>query len=120
MGSAPGHLDLSVLVEVERCAQALALPSVEEVNAGVQGPPRPVERFDGVAAVIMQVGLDPPAAVQCVAGEADDVGRVHDRGRGGRFLGGSGLEPTELLHRHETAARRLVSWRATFPHPGQR
>ena len=62
---APGRLDLDVVLNAEQCGQPLALSVGEQVGAGVQGPPGPVERVAGAAAVTVQVLLDPaPAAVQ--------------------------------------------------------
>jgi len=70
----PGRLDLDVLVGGEQLVQSLCLLGGEQVSAGVQGPPRAVERVVGAAAVAMGVLLDASAAaVEGVAGEADDV-----------------------------------------------
>ena len=61
-----------------RCCLAVG----EQVGAGVQGVAGAVERVGAAAAVAVQVLLDPtPAAVQSVAGEADDVEGVHHRDR---------------------------------------
>ncbi len=74
---APGRLDLDVLVGGEQVVQSLCLLGREQVSAGVQGPPRAVERVVLAAAVPMGVLLDSPAAlVECVAGQADDVERA--------------------------------------------
>ena len=74
---APGDFDLHVLVVGEQCVDAGALSVGEQVGSGVQGPPRPVERVAGQAAVTVQILLDPaPAAVQGVAGQARDVERI--------------------------------------------
>lgn len=42
-----------------------------------------------------------PASVLRVAGEADEVERVHHRDRVWEFLGGGGLEPGEAIHRND-------------------
>lgn len=74
---APGRLDLDVLLDAEQRGQPLPLPVGEEVGAGVQRPAGAVERVALSAAVTVQVLLDPPpASVQGVAGEADDVERI--------------------------------------------
>jgi hypothetical protein len=95
-----------VLVGGEQVVQSLCLAGSEQVSAGVQGPPRAVERVVGAAAVPMGVLLDSPAAlVECVAGEADDVEGVHHRHGVGQFFGGGGLEPGEAVHRHDLDPR---------------
>jgi hypothetical protein len=99
---APGGFDLDVVVGGEQRLQALVLCAGEEVGAGVQGAPGPVQRVVGAAAVTVDGLLDAaPAAVQGVAGEADDMERVHHRCRVGEFLGGGGLEPGEPVHRDD-------------------
>ena len=68
----------------------------------MQGPPSRVERVAGAAAVAVEILLDAaPAAVEGVAGQADDVEGVHHRDRVGQFLGGGGLEPGEPVHRDD-------------------
>jgi len=62
-----------VFVGGEQLVQSLCLLG-EQVSAGVQGPSRAVERVVGAAAVAMGVLLQAlAAAVEGVAGEADDV-----------------------------------------------
>ena len=52
----------------------------EQIGAGVQRAPGPVQRVGPAAAVAVQVLLDPtPAAVQSVTGEPHDVEGVQDR-----------------------------------------
>lgn len=52
----------------------------------------PVERIISAASMPVQLLLDPPAAaVQRVAGEADDLEGVHDGDRIEQFLGGGCL-----------------------------
>ena len=76
----PGGLDLDVRVAGEQGVQPASLSVGEQVGAGVQGPPGPVERIGGAAAVAVELLLDPAAAsVQRVAGQADDVEGVHYR-----------------------------------------
>jgi len=51
----------------------------QEAVAGVQSPPRPVQRVTGAAAVAVQVLLHPtPAGAQSVTGQANGVEPVHD------------------------------------------
>jgi len=70
---APGRLGLDVLVGLEQGLQSLCLLVGEQVGAGVQGPPRGVERVAHVAAVPTSVLLNSSAAlVQGVAGRAHD------------------------------------------------
>jgi hypothetical protein len=59
---APGGLDLDVVIDAEESCQPSPLPVGEEVGAGVQGPPRPVERVVFAAAVTVEVLLDAAAA----------------------------------------------------------
>jgi hypothetical protein len=81
---APGRLDLHVLVWREQGGEPLGLCVGEQVSAGVQGPPGPVERVALAAAVAVQVLLDAaPAGVQGVPGQAHDVKGIHDRDRVG-------------------------------------
>ena len=99
---APGGLDLDVVLDAEQGAQPAVCLSVSRSCAGVQGPPGPVQRVAGAAAVAVQVLLDPaPAAVQRVAGQAHDVEGIHHRDRVGQLFGGGGLEPGEPVHRHD-------------------
>jgi hypothetical protein len=91
---APGGLDLDVLVGREQRAQARPLLVGEQVVAGVEGPPRPVERVLSSASVTAGVLLDSATApVQRVTSQTDHVEGVHDRDGVGQFLGGGGLEP---------------------------
>ena len=106
---APGGLDLDVLLDGEQALQSVLLLVGEQAGAGVQGPPRGVERVACAAAVAVQVLLDPAAApVQGVAGQPDDVEGVHHRDRVGQLLGGGGLEPGEPVHRDDLHARRAT------------
>ncbi len=74
----------------------------EEPAAGLQGPPRGVERVAGAAAVPAGVLLDPAAAlVERVGSEADDVERVHHGDCLGQLLAGGGLEAGEAVHRDD-------------------
>ena len=58
----------------EECLQPLPLLVGEQVRPGVQGPPGPVERASGSAAMAVELLLDPAAApAQRVAGEPDHV-----------------------------------------------
>jgi hypothetical protein len=99
---APGGLDLHVLVVGEHRGQACALLVGEQVGAGAQHPADAVERVTGAAAVPARVLLDAlAAAVQCVAGQGDDMERVHDRDRVGKLFGGGGLEAGEPVHRDD-------------------
>src|SRR3954454_17994495 len=92
---------LDVLVGGEQRVQALPLPVGEQVGAGVQGASGAVERVVLAAAVAVQVVLDSaPAAVQGIAGQADDVEGAHPSGGVGHLLGGGGLESGEPVHRH--------------------
>ena len=81
----------------------------EEARAGVEGAADPVERVAGVTAVPECVLLDAlPGPVERVAGQADDVERVHHRDRVGELFGRGGLEPGEPVHRdHLDPARPL-------------
>ena len=98
----PGRLDLDVGVDLEQLLQPVLLLVGEQVRAGVQGPPRAVERVVLVAAVTAGVLLDSAAAlVECVAGQAHHVEGVHHRDRLGQFLGGGGLEAGEPVHRDD-------------------
>ena len=102
---APGGLDLDVVLDSEQGGQPLLLAVGEQVGAGVQGAAGAVERVVLAAAVAVQVLLDPtPAAVQRVAGEADDVEGVHHRRRLGQLFGGGGLESGEPVHRDDLQA----------------
>jgi hypothetical protein len=66
---APGRLDLDMLLDREQGRQPGALLVGEQVRAGVQGPPGPVQRVVLAAAVPVEVLLDPAAAlVQRVTG----------------------------------------------------
>lgn len=97
---APGRLGLDVLLVREHCVQACPLPVGEQARPGVQGAAGFVKRVALEPAVTGGVLLDPtPADIQRVAGEADHVERVHDGDGVGEFLGGSGLEPGEAVHR---------------------
>ena len=106
---APGRLDLDVLLAREHCVQACPLPVGEQARPGVQGAAGFVERVALEPAVPGGVLLDPtPADIQRVAGEADHVERVHDGDGVGEFLGGSGLEPGEAVHRDHLDPLRPV------------
>src|SRR3546814_7689678 len=71
-----------------------------DLGAGVQDPSGGVERVAGAAPVTVGGELDSSATpVQGLAGEADDVERVHHRDCVGEFLGGCGLEAGEAVHR---------------------
>ena len=86
----------------EQRLEPLLLFVGEQVDAGVQGAAGPVERIVRAAAVAVDDLLDPAAApVEGVAGEADDVERVHHRDSVGQLLGGGGLEPGEAVHRDD-------------------
>jgi hypothetical protein len=79
---APGREDLDVRITREQGCQPAGLAVGEQLDAGVEGPPGPVERVARQAAVAVEVKLDPPpAAVERVAGQPHHVKRVHDRGR---------------------------------------
>jgi hypothetical protein len=98
----PGGLDLDVVLVGEQCGEAFALPVGEQVGAGVQGPPGPVQRVAREPAVAVELELDPaPAAVQSIPSEADDVERVHHGHRLGERFAGGGLEPGEPVHRND-------------------
>ena len=72
-----------------RLLESLSLGVGEQVDAGVQGAAGPVERIVLAAAVAVEDLLDPPSApIQGVAGEADDMERVHHRRSVGKLLGG--------------------------------
>lgn len=80
---APGGLNPDVAIDTELRGEPLALAVCEQVDVGVQGPSRPVERVVPASAVAVQVLLDSaPAPVQGVPGQAHDMEGVHDRGRG--------------------------------------
>ena len=97
---APGRLDLHVHVVSEQLLQSLLLGVGEQVGAGVQDPPRTVERVVLAAAVPVDGLLDPAAAlVQRVAGQPHNMERVHHRSSGGELFGGGGLEAGEPVHR---------------------
>ena len=86
----------------EQRLEPLLLFVGEQVDTGVEGAAGPVERIVGAAAVAVDDLLDPAAApVEGVAGEADDVERVHHRDGVGQLLGGGGLEPGEPVHRDD-------------------
>jgi hypothetical protein len=73
----PGDLDGGVLVDGEQGFEPVVLAVGEQVGAGVQRSPCPVERVVLEAAVTVQLLLDPTAAaVQRVPGQANDVERV--------------------------------------------
>ena len=73
-----------MLVCREYRVQPGALGVGEQVRAGLQGPPRPVERVPGPAPVPEGVLLDAlPAPVQSLTCQTDDVERIHDRYCGG-------------------------------------
>ena len=96
----------------EQGGEAVALSVGEQVLAGVQGPPGPVERVVLVAAVAVQVLLDPAAApVQGVAGQARDVEWVHHRD-------GVPTALTELRRLGRTLNQRAPDVLAYFDRPG--
>jgi hypothetical protein len=66
---APGGFDFDVSIGGEQLLEPSALLVGEEVRAGVQGAPGPVERIGGAAPVAVDDLLDPAAAaVEGVAG----------------------------------------------------
>jgi len=69
-----------VLVGGEQGCQPVLLLGGEQIGPGVQGPPRPVERVVGAAAVTMGVLDASAAAVERVAGEAGSSTATTDRG----------------------------------------
>ena len=113
---APGDLDLDVIVAGEQGVEPLDLVVGEQPGAGVQHAPGGVERITGAAAMAMETLLDAASAVvERVAGEADDVERVHHRDGVGELLAGGGLEPGEPVHRDDLHRRRATpaaGWRA--------
>jgi len=81
---APRGLDRDVLLDLEERIESGCLLLGQQVLSGVQGPPGPVERVVLVAAVAVQVLLDPSSAlVEGVAGQANDVEGIHDRAASG-------------------------------------
>ena len=102
MVDAPGRFDLDVVVAGEQGGQPRPLFVGEQVGAGMQGPPGPVERIGRAASMPVQLLLDSAAAqVQRVAGQTDDVEGVHHGDSVRDFLGGGGLEPGEAVHGHD-------------------
>ena len=98
----PGDLDFDVVVVGEQGVEPLDLVVGEQPGTGVQHAPGRVERIAGAAAVAVEVLLDAASAVvERVAGETDDVERVHHRDGVGELLGGGGLEPGEPVHRDD-------------------
>ena len=74
----------------------------EQASAGVQRPAGRVERVVLAATMAAGVLLDAPSAlVQGVAGEPDDVERVHHRDCLGELFAGGGLEAGEPVHRDD-------------------
>jgi hypothetical protein len=89
-----------MLVGCEQDVEPTSLAVGEQVGAGVQGPPGPVERVTRQTAVAVEILPDPTtAAVERVTGQTDDVEGVHHRDRVGDLLCCSGLEPGEPVHR---------------------
>ena len=73
----PGGFDLDVLIASEQRVKTCALLVGEQVGAGMQDPPGPVEGFASAAAVAVKVLLDAaPALVQGVANQADHMERI--------------------------------------------
>lgn len=97
---APGRLDLDMLVDGEHRLDPRALPVSRQRFPGVQGAADPVERIAGMPAMAESLLLDAlPGAVEGVAGELDDVERVHHLDRVREGFGGGGLEAGEPVHR---------------------
>lgn len=72
----------------------------QQVGSGVQRSPGPIERIVLSAAVAAGRELDPAsAAVQRIAGQANDVDRIHHGDCIGQLFGGGGLEAGEAVHR---------------------
>jgi hypothetical protein len=93
----------------EQRGEAFALPVGEQVGAGVQGPPGPVQR------VALRRGgrgglLDPaPAPVQGVPGQADDVEGVHHRTASGSSSAAAVLKPVNpSIATTSTASRHCL------------
>ena len=98
----PSGLDLDVLVGREQVRQASGLLGGEQAGAGVQCAARGVERVVFAAAVSVDGLLDAaPALVEGVAGQADHVEGIHDRGRVGQLFASRGLEAGEAVHRDD-------------------
>ena len=76
-----------MIVAGEQGVEPLDLGVGEQPGTGVQHAAGLVERITGAAAVAMDGLLDAAAAVvEGVAGESDDVERVHHRDGVGEFL----------------------------------
>ena len=58
----PGHVDLDVVLDSDRHGESLLLPLGQQVSASVRGPSGAVEIVVLVAAVTVQVLLDPSRA----------------------------------------------------------
>lgn len=99
---APRRFDLDMLLDLEHSVEAGVLAVGEEVGAGVQGPPRPVERIGCSAPVPVQGLLNTSAAlIEGVAGEPDHVEGVHHGHRVGKLLRSRGLEAGDPVHRDD-------------------
>jgi hypothetical protein len=99
---APGRLDLDVLGDREQCLETGLLPVSEQLRAGVEDAAGLVERIVFAAPPAVQALLDATTAgVEGVAGEADDVERVHHRLRVRELLADGGLEAGEPVHRDD-------------------
>lgn len=73
----PGRLDLDMLLGPEQRAESSGLLVGQQLGAGVQGPPRGIQRVALHPAVAVDGLLHPaPAPVERVPGEADDVERI--------------------------------------------
>ena len=97
---APRGLHLDVVVVSEQRLQACLPPGGEQVDAGVQHPPGPVQPITSTTPVAMKVLLDAaPAPVEPITGQPNHVEGIQHGGGVGKLLGGGGLEAGEPVHR---------------------
>ncbi len=99
---APGRLDRGVLICGEYAGESGVLAVGEQADTGAQHSADAVERITDPAAVPAGVLLDALAAsVQRIAGQGDNMKRVHYRDCVGDFFSCGGLKAGEAVHGHD-------------------
>ena len=90
--NAPGRFDLDMLLDREHGVEAGGVLVDEQTCTGVQGPARLLQRIPDAATMPENVLLDAlPAPVEGVAGQTNDMERVHHRDRVGQLFRRGGL-----------------------------